>query len=120
MKIVKYAASLLIVSLFVGCGGAKPTPEKTDTKKATPAVSKTAQFKIGKTTKSDVIAALGQPNGFSLGKNGTETLSYYSVKSTGKSWIPFYFGHDNVRTTQDVLQFKNSILSNMSHEESHY
>jgi len=115
MKIVKYAASLLIVGLLVGCGGAKPAPKKT-----APAVSKTAQFKIGKTTKSDVIAVLGQPNSVSTADDGTEILSFYSVKRTGKAWIPFYYGNDRVRTSNDILKFKNGILSHISHGEGHY
>jgi len=42
------------------------------------------------------------------------------VKRTGKAWIPFYYGNDRVRTSNDILKFKNGILSHISHGEGHY
>jgi len=114
LKFYGIIAILLSVLVFSGCGGAKPAPQKQAK------VQKQVKFIIGKTTKSEVINALGNPNGDAFNSKGEETLIFHNTHMTGKAWIPFYFGSDRVRTKVQQFTFKNDILTAQSTNTNHY
>lgn len=77
-------------------------------------------FTIGVSTKTDVIARLGQPNGARINQDGTEVLTYSSGHLTGKAFIPFYFGDDRYRTQEYRFEFKNGVLVGKSADKRNY
>ena len=74
-------------------------------------------FKVGKTTKIDVMERMGRPTSTSYSSDGQEVLLYNKTRVTGKAWIPFYYGRDRVRVQYMSFTFKNNILTGFS--ESH-
>lgn len=69
-----------------------------------------AQFEAGKTTVSDAIRALGQPNQQVLSPDGSRTLiySYAQVQTRPETFIPFigaFVGGADVKTNAAVLRF---------------
>jgi len=113
LRFVSIVAIVLGVFIFGGCGGSKPAPQK-KTQAEKP------KFEIGKTTKEDVIAALGEPSGDSFNSVGEEVLFYRHTRVTGKAWIPFYYGHDRVRTKFEQYKFKDGILTGIAQSHQHY
>jgi hypothetical protein len=78
----------------------------------------TGEYVIGMTTKADVIAKLGEPNGRGVKADGSETLSYASSRFTGKAFNPFYFGNDNMRKKVALFIFdRNGVLLEFSVSE---
>jgi hypothetical protein len=77
-------------------------------------------FTIGVSTKEEVIARLGQPNGVQIAKDGTEVLTYSSGHITGKAFIPFYFGDDRYRTHEYRFEFRKGVLVGKSADDRHY
>ncbi len=113
-----FIVSAIILSLGItGCGGSKPAPAKKQTKQKT---QKKHKFVVGKTTKDEVIAALGEPSGRSVNSKGEEVLTYRSGHPTGKAWIPFYYGRDRWRTEVKTYTFKNNILVDYAESSQHY
>lgn len=111
--------ALLAISMLVlsGCGGAKPAP----TQKQVKVKQGYEHYKVGKTTKDEIIADLGEPSGRAYNSKGEETFAYHNIHATGKAWIPFYFGHDRVRTSIQNFTFnKKNILINYSTSSNHY
>ena len=113
-KLAMVAVSLVVLS---GCGNSQPAPAN---QSSTQGADGTTNFKIGKTTKDEVIAVLGQPNGQSMNSNGEEVLFYHNRHITGKAFIPFYYGSDRVRSKQAKYTFKNNVLTAMSSSSAHY
>lgn len=83
-KMMMVMVSLVLVGL-VGCSSKSAPAPASGTATAPPADSKLSQVTIGM-TKKQVKDVLGPP---------TDENSY----STGKVWIPFYFGNDARRTS---------------------
>jgi len=113
-KVALIAVSMVVLS---GCGHSQPAPAKQSSSQK---LEQLPKFKIGKTTKEDVIARLGQPNGESMNSEGEEILFYSKRHRTGKAWIPFYHGHDRVRIQMAQYTFKNNILTAVSSSSRHY
>lgn len=113
LKLLAIVPVVSAIVLLNGCGGAKPTPAQTKAQTA-------SKFAIGKATKDDVIAALGNPTAVSATSTGEELLVYNTSHITGKSFIPFYYGNDHVRMTSSTYKFKNNILTDYSQSSSHY
>jgi hypothetical protein len=68
-------------------------------------------FTVGKTTRDEIIAKCGEPNGRGMRADGVETLRYSSTRFTGKAYNPFYFGGDNVRKKIAVFTLdRNGVL----------
>jgi len=112
-RFVSLVAFVLSVFILSGCGGSKPAPK----------VSKAQhqpKFVIGKTTKSEIISLLGEPNGDSYNSKGEEILLYQSSHITGKAWIPFYHGTDRVRMKMQQYSFKDNVLTAFSTNSRHY
>lgn len=115
MKFTMIALMAVSMLVFSGCGGAKPAPTHKQVK------AKQNHYKVGKTTKTEVISDLGEPSGRAYDSEGGETFSYRSIHSTGKAWIPFYFGHDRVRASMQNFTFnKKGILTKYSASSNHY
>jgi len=106
---IAIALSLVVLS---GCGGAEPTPKEK--------AAQTQKYKVGETTKADIIEELGNPNGISYNSKGEEVLMYRRRHITGKGFIPFYFGSDRVRTTMQQFSFKDGILTAYTSTSNHY
>lgn len=75
-----------------------------------------SDFKVGKTTKSDVMEKLGGPTSVSRSSDGQEILSYDKSRVSGKAWIPFYYGNDRVVVNHMSFTFKNDILTAFSEQ----
>lgn len=110
----------IVTSLMIsGCGSSASsvTLNKKRVKKSSPIVE---DFKIGKTTKEEILAKYGKPNSISVSATGVETLVYIRNHITGKAWIPFYYGSDRVRTYTKIFKFKNGVLTDYTTSENHY
>ena len=114
MKSIILALTAISVLTFSGCAGSNPAPGKKQ-------VQAESSYKVGKATKSEVITDLGTPSGRSYNSKGEETLVYRNIHQTGKAWIPFYFGHDRVRTSVKLFTFNaKNILTKYSTSSNHY
>jgi hypothetical protein len=124
---MKLGLKLLVLGLVLtfaltGCkrnqGSDEPTPPpQQQTEDNRPP---TDFFTIGVSTKEDVVARLGQPNGVRLDKDGTEVLTYSSGHVTGKAFIPFYFGDDRYRTHEYRFEFRKGLLVGKSADDRNY
>jgi len=114
---------LLILAFFViGCRTAQTKKDESVKQSYTPQqVAPEDKFVRGTTTKAEVIAALGNPNGTAINEKGEEILTYDKSHITGKAFIPFYFGRDNYRRIIKKYTFnKNGILIETESFERHY
>lgn len=81
---------------------------------------KAASFKIGKTTYSEVVEALGEPVSVNEGSDGTKSISYSYIqsKTDAKAHIPFVnMFADAPKTESHSASYvfdKHSILVNKS------
>jgi len=114
-NVAMVAISLVVLS---GCGSSQPAPAQQNS--AQQEANTMPKFEVGKTTKDDVIAVLGQPTGQAMNSKGEETIYYRNTHITGKAWIPFYYGSDRVRTKMMQYTFKNNILVSTSSASNHY
>jgi hypothetical protein len=112
-KVTLAVIPLISVLAFTGCGHSQ------DAKPAVQQQKVQENFKIGKTTKDEILTKFGQPT--SVGKSkDSEFLMYDKVHRTGKAWIPFYFGSDRVRISHYKFTFKNGLLTDYSTGKSHF
>lgn len=100
-----------------GADAPTPPPQQREAEDNRPP---TDYFTIGVSTKADVVARLGEPNGVRVNKDGTEVLTYSSGHITGKAFIPFYFGDDRYRTHEYRFEFKHGLLVGKSADDRHY
>ena len=90
MKLHKQAKTAILISLltamalFSGC-----VVSKTDENYIGPQKSQLRQIDYGRTTKDQLIEMFGQPAEQSVMQDGTEILSYKSIKEKDNSFVMF-------------------------------
>lgn len=121
-KAVKLLSLCLVLGLALAVAGCNKSSSKTaDNDPPKKQEVNPADFTIGKSTKEEVIAKMGQPTGRAVATNGEETITYHSGHMTGKAFIPFYFGSDRYRTHEYKYVFdKKGILTSMSTDDKKY
>lgn len=91
---VKLLSITVMLMLLAACGGGNAEPEN-PIPNPVPATSKFSKVEIGWSMKR-VHDVIGDP---------TDTRSY----TTGKAWIPFYFGSDHARI-EDLYKGEGRII----------
>lgn len=82
--------------------------------KSKPASLKSLGFKVGKTTKSDVMVKMGRPTSTSYDSTGQEVLIYNRSRLTGQAFNPFYYGRNRVKISYSSFTFKKNVLTAFS------
>jgi hypothetical protein len=103
-------AVFCVVSLLTGCAasGVKVTEEQAQ------------QFKVGVSSYTDVVSALGPPTSTSVSSNGTRSAvyTYAAVRSQAQNFIPYIgglvAGYDTQKSDVAFAFDQRGILTNMS------
>jgi outer membrane protein assembly factor BamE (lipoprotein component of BamABCDE complex) len=119
MKIAKSLVSVVVIALLAGCAtsGNEKLKDHTQT-------SISQQITEGKTTKNEVVAALGQPSSVSFTDSGNEIWNYRHARATpqARNFIPFarlISSAADVKMKELVVMFdKNDVVSNYAMRET--